>query len=99
MAGIEFTQFMRPNGRPVSVMVERPDPISDKADAIREAGFRFECEVVPGGLVSLTITGGNGDWAQKLVPNGPSVHEAVDAMIQEFDIEKTVKAIAEFDGS
>ena len=83
---IEFTQFLMPSGRPDQVWIERPNAIVKKAAEIRAAGFRFETEMLSDyRTISLTIAGDNGDYAIEVVPNGPSVPEAIDRMISDFD--------------
>jgi hypothetical protein len=81
-ATIPFTQYMRPDGRPVSVSVNRPSDIAEKAAAIIARGLVFECEELADGTVSLTITDPDeGDVDIELVPNGPGVPAAVDRLV------------------
>lgn len=93
MADIEFTQYLMPDGRAQSVRIDRPEAISSKADRIIEAGYRFECEMLSDyRTISLTITDPDmGDVAIKVVPNGPGVPEAIDAMIESFTIPELSK--------
>lgn len=85
MAEIPFTQFIRPNGRPVPVRIDRPDDIASKAAAIIVRGYRFECEHLSTGDVSLTITNDkHGDVDIEVVPNGPEVPAAVDRLVSRF---------------
>ncbi|MDW9726340.1 hypothetical protein GOB91_29265 [Sinorhizobium meliloti] len=84
MAEIPFTQYLMPDGRKAPVRINRPDEISDKAEKIIEAGYRFECEVLTTGQISLTIAGKDGDEDIEVVPNGPEVPVAVDRMITRF---------------
>ena len=88
MKTISFTQYMRPDGRPVPVEIDRPDEIAAKAEQIVDAGYRFELEHLQTGHASLTIFDPDKeeDVAIRVVPNGPEVIDAVDEMIQEFDI-------------
>ena len=83
---ISFTQFLMPDGRPKHVWIERPNDIVKKAAEIRAAGFRFETEMLSDyQTISLTIAKDDGDYAIEVVPNGPSVPEAIDRMISAFD--------------
>lgn len=82
---IPFTQFMRPTGRPIPVFIARPENIAAKADRIIANGFRFECESLGTGEISLTITDDERDWAIEVVQNGPQVPAAVDRLIEGFD--------------
>lgn len=81
---IQFTQFMRPSGRPVEVSVLRPDPIGDLAERLIERGYGFECEQLSTGEVSLTIVDEHGDQDIEVVANGKEVPLAVDRMIERF---------------
>ena len=92
---IEFTQFLMPNGRRTTVWIERPSNIVKKAQKICAAGFRFETEMLSDyRTISLTIAKADGDYAIKVVPNGPSVPEAIDQMITGFDPVKAVTIAA-----
>lgn len=83
---IPFTQYLMPNGRQEAVVIDRPAPIAEKAQAIIAKGFRFECEMLSDmRSVSLTITDPDeGDLEIEVVPNGPEVPVAIDRMIERF---------------
>ena len=85
---IHFTQYLRPDGRPKSVHINRPQEIETKAKQIFKAGFSFECEHLSTGDVSLTIVNKakEEDVAIEIVPNGPDVPKAVDKLIMEFEL-------------
>lgn len=53
---IEFTQYLRPNGRKVLVGIDCSPEIQTLARQIIEKGYEFECEELRTGDVSLTIT-------------------------------------------
>lgn len=86
---IPFTQYLRPHGRPRQIEFETtPDQAAVEAEALRiiAAGYRFECEELSTGDVSLTIVGPdeNGDEtdvAIEVVPNGPAVVAAVERLV------------------
>jgi hypothetical protein len=80
---IDFTQYMRPNGRKVPQWIERPDDIEEKAKAVIAAGGRFEVEHLMSGAASLTVAYQDDDIAIRVVQNGPPVLEAVDAIVEE----------------
>ena len=84
MTEIPFTQYKLPNGQPVPVAVNRPDHITAKAQEIIAAGYRFECEVLMSGQISLTITDDDADHAIEVVDNGPDVPKAVDRLVSNF---------------
>lgn len=78
---VPFTQYLRPDGRKVSVSIERPENIATKAQSIIDRGLRFECEQLIDGSISLTISDDNGDIDIEVVPNGPEVPPAVDRLV------------------
>jgi hypothetical protein len=82
---IPFTQFLRPNGAQRAAWIERPEPVALAGMRILQAGFRFECEVLGSGLISLTISDAEGDYACEVVTNTEEVPAAVDRLILEFD--------------
>jgi hypothetical protein len=84
MNDIEFTQYLRPNGRRRKVYIKRPAAIVQKANQILALGYCFECEELMTGMVSLTISDGEQDLAIELCRNGPAVPETVDRLIEEF---------------
>lgn len=91
MPHIYFTQYLRPDGRKTSVLIDRPDHIAKAADFIRSNGFRFEIEELAGGTVSMTISDEADDYHQKLCANGPDVPDTVDELIKTFDLGKAIK--------
>lgn len=84
MADIPFTQYLRPDGQAVPVSIDRPAEIVTTAERIRERGFRFECEHLTTGHVSLTIAGPDDDEDIEVVTNGPDVPVAIDRMVKRF---------------
>ena len=85
MPNITFTQYMRPNGRPVPVIVDRPEKIAAKAKQLSEAGYKFECEVLMTGNVAFTISNGEVDCAIEICKNGPEAPHTVDRLIEGFN--------------
>ena len=81
---IPFIQYLRPTGRPVAVSIVRPADIAAMAATILARGFRFECECLTTGEVSLTVTDDVCDRDIEVVANGPDVPDAVDALIERF---------------
>lgn len=85
--GIPFTQYLRPNGRKSPQWIERPAQIEEAAKKFIAAGGYYESELLITGEASLTavkvIDGEPQDIAIKIVPNGPTVCEAVDALVLE----------------
>lgn len=81
---IPFTQYLKPNGRRADVSIERPAHIASMADRIMERGYRFECEVLTTGQVSLTIADYEGDHDIELCNNGIEVPATVDRLVTRF---------------
>ncbi len=83
---IEFTQYMLPDGRTKQIHIDRPSDIEEKARAITNAGFHFECEFLTTGEISFTIADREkqDDVALEFSENGPEVLDAVDKLITDF---------------
>lgn len=85
MKSIPFTQYLRPFGEPRPVSFEAPDELLGLAQQVIDRGYRFECEELTTGHVSLTVhdpsTGE--DVGIQVVPNGPEVTGAVEALVRE----------------
>lgn len=86
MAEIPFTQYVLPDGRQKPVSIEVACDVAEKAASIIASGLRFECEILRTGHVSLTIHDPDegDDVAIKVLPNGPGITEAVEAMVRGF---------------
>lgn len=85
---IPFTQYLRPDGRQRPMTIVRPGPITEKAEAIIAAGYRFEIEELMHGKISMTIFDpvDEEDVAIEVCANGPPVLEHVDKMILGFEV-------------
>lgn len=83
---IEFIQYLRPDGRPRSVTIDRPVPVERKAREIQGRGCRFEIEVLTTGEVSMSIFDieEEEDVAGKIVSNDEKIKGAVDRMIEDY---------------
>ena len=85
MAGIPFTQYMRPNGRAMPVTIDMPDEVAAKAHEIIESGLELECEVLSNGHVSFTITHpDDGDLDIRVCENDPNVPHHIADLILNF---------------
>lgn len=80
---MNFTQFMRPNGRRVPTNIHRPAEIEAKAVEIQLEGYVFESEVLMNGLCSFECIHPTTEHviAHELCMNGPAVPEAVDKLV------------------
>jgi len=95
---MQFTQFLRPNGRQEIVTIDRSEDIEMKADILKDAGYRFEIEVLTNGMISMTACCDKGepeDIAIKLCENGPKVPIAVDDLV--LDAFRFAKDAGDFD--
>jgi len=90
MRSIPFTQFLFPDGRRTPVKIEMPDEICDKADEILAHGFVFEIENAAG-VIHMTISDEEQDYACALCINGPDVVIAVAHMVMLFDIQRALR--------
>jgi len=83
---ISFTQYMRPDGRRVSVTIDRPAEIEALADHFLASGGRYECEHLTTGHVSLTavkmVDDEMADVEIEVCANGPTVPDAVDRLVR-----------------
>ena len=85
---IQFTQYLRPNGRTQTIYIEMDEETESKAAELIGSGAVFEAEVLPGSIVSLecldTAVDGNDSQfslAIQLVKNGPMVVDAVKTLV------------------
>ena len=85
---IPFTQYLRPDGRKMSVSIERDPVVEAKADWLIAKGYLFECEVLTTGDCSFTIVhplrDAEGDLAIEISTNRPDVLLAVDRLVNDF---------------
>jgi hypothetical protein len=83
---IEFTQYLRPDGRKRTVEIDRSPEVEALAAAFIAAGGRYECEELTTGHVSLTayfvVDGEGQDVVLELCRNGPAVPEHVDKLVK-----------------
>jgi hypothetical protein len=90
MIAVEFTQYLRPDGRTKPATINVADDLSTHIEVIKRMGARLECEVLMPDMVSLTISDPEleEDFDMELVPNGPGVLDAVDRLIRRFTQEQ-----------
>lgn len=80
---IEFTQFLLPDGRRQQTLIARPKEIAEKAAAVRDAGGRFEIEILSNGIISMEVVHNEDPLSMKLCQNDRSVPDAVDELVIE----------------
>lgn len=80
---MNFTQYMRPNGRKVFTTINRPPEIEAKAREIEAVGYVFETEVLMNGMCSFEcITLPSEEViSHEICKNGPPVLDAVDKLV------------------
>lgn len=88
MSGIEFVQYLMPNGRKRPQWIDRPPDITALANELRSAGVELSCEMLPDyNTISLSAEMDDADGetvqlAGGLCQNGPAVLDAVDKLIR-----------------
>lgn len=83
---IEFTQYLKPDGRRSRIEIPRPEEIEAMAEDLLESGFVFEAEVLNDDrTISLTVSDPfkEEDVAIVVVENGPKVPAAVDELVRD----------------
>lgn len=86
---VTFTEFRVPDGKTRPTWITRAPDVAALARRLREAGCRFEIEVLTDAArtVSMTVERGPEDdpevVARRLVGNGKGVPAAVDALVAE----------------
>lgn len=82
---VPFTQYLRPNGREVSLNISVPSKHRDRVEAILAAGYTFGVEMLSrGNEISLTISDDDTDWVCLVVPNGPLILPTIEELIESF---------------
>lgn len=87
MNRIEFTQYLRPDGKRKQVWInDMPMDIVDKANELKQNGCRFDIEVLTTGQIHMSIEDPktideNGPLAAEVVENGPEVVSAVEKLV------------------
>lgn len=86
---MNFTQFLRPNGRRKTVSISRSEEIEKKASDLEAAGARFEVEVLTTGQIFFEVVrpdpkngGETESLASEICYNGPAVRGAVDRLVE-----------------
>jgi hypothetical protein len=88
---LEYTQFMRPDGRQVKKAFEGV-PIGLLAfwEAIQKAGLRLEVEMLVSGEVNVTLADKDAveDYDGFVCPNGPRVPRGIAEMFRRFNADE-----------
>ena len=82
---IPFTQFLRPDGRKTSVVIDMSEEIELMARSLIERGYKFEIEELSTGMVHMdcSILGAEGPVALELCQNGPPVIASVERLVRD----------------
>ena len=87
MPAIPFTQFLRPDGRRTSTVIDMPQEIHDLAQEFIAAGGAYTSELLPGDDVSLCAEFGVEDERRDVVCvvcfNNSSVPDSVEELVRE----------------
>lgn len=80
---IPFRQYLRPDGRPRPIEIERPEHVETLAESVMKTGIRFEAEILRTAEISLTAYDpqADSDIAVEIVKNGEEVEAAVDRLV------------------
>ncbi len=81
---IPFVQFMRPDGKQLKRLIDRPKEIEREALQLIVWGFRFTLESLPGGNVMIDCEDPRDidtPLYSEVVENGPQVPYAVDRVV------------------
>ena len=93
---VPFTQFLLPDGRAKSVSIQTDAGTAEKAFDLIRRGYRFECECLMTGEVSLTCESKNeddGPIAIEICANGPAVPTAVAKLIDDAFLFSTANVV------
>lgn len=86
MPGVEFVQYLRPDGRRTRVSIPMPPRLVKVAEELKAAGVALEVEVLRTADVSFTaereVAGEVEVLAMEVVPNGPQVRGAVMRLLE-----------------
>jgi hypothetical protein len=83
MAMVQFTQYIRPDGRTKPITIDVPRDIADKAERLAEWDVHFTAEILRTEEISLTAEDAtiNETLDIEVVLNGPEVIDAVNRLI------------------
>jgi hypothetical protein len=79
---IQFTQFLRPDGRRAPVEIDMSEEVESLADTLVKAGCRFEIEELTTGMVNMECMLGYECICGELCPNGPAVPNKVESLVR-----------------
>jgi hypothetical protein len=88
MKDIKFKQFLFPGGREKEAIIERPEPIADRAEVLQDYGFSLEIENQGGQVWMSCVNHETEESFDRICDNGPDVPLKIDEMINEA-FEKT----------
>jgi hypothetical protein len=85
---VPLTQFLRPNGRQVTVTCKDVnDNLQKNYDEIKANGLRLACEELSTGVVSIALEHDLGDYDMELCQNKPDApKQALEKLIERFNL-------------
>ena len=89
MADVKFKQFLFPDGREKEAIIDRPEPIADRASVLLDKGFSLEIENNTGQIWLSCVNHDTEESFDRFCENGPDVPLKVDELINEA-FEKTL---------
>lgn len=82
MKPVAFVQFLLPHGEQRHTTIDMPDEVAVFGGELREAGYRFEIEVLRTGHIHADVCDDEGQLASEVCSNGPEVPVAIERMIR-----------------
>ena len=83
MKDIKFKQFLFPDGREKEAIIERPEPVADRAGVLQDYGFSLEIENQGGQVWMSCVNHETEESFDRICDNGPDVPLKIDEMINE----------------
>ena len=81
MAAIPFTQYLKPNGKKVSVVIDMDEDTEAQAKILLDNGYHFAVEILNNGIVSITCENDEDVISIELCENGPKIPDIVRKLI------------------
>ncbi len=80
---LAVTQYLRPNGKKRAVQAPVTQEIARLGELVIERGFRFDCEELQTGHVSIDCCNDEDQITIEVCPNDESVHVAMENVVRD----------------